>query len=315
MMFRTAYPNRSRRLAWMLGVALGCSSPLPAMASGLGVYGGNDPASVTQFEDWLGCRVQQVLVYTDGQSWKNISNPEWFVTLFARLDRPALWSIPMIPKGSSLKAAATGAFDVYYASEARVLAHARPDPQGLIHIRVGWELNGDWFPWSAEGKEQDFIATFRHIVDLFRSVSSKFRFEWNINYGRSMDPARAFPGDQYVDVIGMDFYWTPKYLGDDPVAAFATIRDGQYGFRYLQNFAIAHHKPLAFSEWGIQTDNAQPFIELVHQWIDTYGIIYHNYWNSDSDVPGRLSGGQWPHSGAAFRQAFCPPDVNWAHPR
>jgi hypothetical protein len=45
---------------------------------------------------------------------------------------------------------------------------------------------------------------------------------------------------------------------------------------------------------------------LVSAWIKKYGIIYNNYWNSDGEFPGRLSGGQWPNAGAAFRHEFCP---------
>jgi hypothetical protein len=295
-----------RLLAWAMATVLGCSPSLSADAASVGVYVGNDPPDVVQFEKWLGCRAQQILVFTDERNWKNIASPQWFVDRFAKLDRPAIWSIAMVPKGSSLALAATGTHDQYYAAAARALAHARPDSQGLIHVRFGWELNGDWFPWAAEGKERAFIDTFRHMVDSFRSVSSKFRFEWNINYGRPMDPATAYPGDQYVDVIGMDFYWMPENLGNDPVEAFAKIRDDRYGLRYLQGFAAAHHKPVAFSEWGVTGDNAEPFIDAVRQWIQANGIAYSNYWNSDGDYPGRLSDNRWPHSGAAFRKAFCP---------
>jgi len=303
---RTISAIRSSSLALTIATAYACGQPLSAKASILGVYGGNDPENITQFERWLGCPVQQILVFTDGRTWINIAHPQWFMTQFAGLDRPALWSIPLIPNGSSLDAAATGAFDTNYVSAALALQNARAGAQGRIGIRPGWELNGDWFPWAAEGKEQAYIATFRHFVDSFRSVSSKFRFEWNINHGRHMDPAAAYPGDKYVDVVGIDFYWMPQYLGNDPVEAFTKIRDGNYGLRYVQEFANAHGKPVAFTEWGVRGDDAEPFIKLVHEWIDTNHIIYHNYWNSDAAFPGFLSGGRWPQAGAAFRRAFCP---------
>ncbi len=99
-------------------------------------------------------------------------------------------------------------------------------------------------------------------------------------------------------------------MGTNPVRAFAKVRDDRYGLRYVQEFAAAHRKPVAFSEWGVQGDNAQPFIELVREWIEANGIIYHNYWDSDAAFPGRLSGGRWPRSGAAFRHAFCQPGMN-----
>lgn len=301
-----AQPLLSWLPAGMLAAVLACIAPCPAAAAALGVYVGDDPGDVASFEAWLGCPVQQVLIFTDERSWRHIADPRWFVDRFATLDRPALWSVAMIPKGATLQGAATGAHDADYVAEARVLARARPDAHGVIRVRLGWELNGDWFPWAAEGRQQAFIATYRHLVDAFRSVSDRFRFEWNINYGQKMDPATAYPGDRYVDVIGMDFYWKPQYQGNDPVRAFAKIRDDRYGLGYIQKFAAEHHKPVAFSEWGAQGPDARPFIELVSQWIKAHGILYHDYWDSDDDYPGRLSGGRWPDSGAAFRHAFCP---------
>jgi hypothetical protein len=303
------YRAKAKFLARIVAAAFAFVPFSSPMASDLGVYVGTNAADVGQFEKWLGCPVQQVLSYTDRRNWADISHPEWVTARFAKLNRPVLWSLSMIPTGATLDMAATGIYDSYYVSAARVLARTRPDAQGIIRIRPGWELNGDWFLWAAEGHEAAYVATFRHIVDSFRSVSSRFRFDWNLSYGRPMDPAKAYPGDKYVDVMSMDFYWRPKFLGNDPVAAFATIRDGSYGLTYLQKFAAAHHKPVAFPEWGVETDNAKPFIDLVSAWIKKYGIIYHNYWNSDSEMPGRLSGGQWPNSGAAFRQDFCPAAV------
>jgi hypothetical protein len=295
----------SRVMAFSMAATLGCCAPRFAAASTLGVYGGNDPANVTQFETWLGCRATQVLVFTDGRSWRNIASPEWFVGRFNGLDRPAVWSVPMIPPGGNLEASATGRYNSHYVSAAQVLAHARPDSHGLIRMRFGWELNGDWFPWAAKGKAKAFSATFQNMVRSFRSVSSAFRFEWNINYGGSMDPAEAYPGDDYVDVVGMDFYWMPEYQGNDPEAAFIKIRDDRYGLQYITELAATHHKPVAFSEWGVRGDNAAPFINLVSEWIKSHNTVYHNYWNSDAAYPGRLSGGRWPQSGAAFRRDFC----------
>jgi hypothetical protein len=278
----------------------------PAAAAVLGVYEGNEPADVVRFDKWLGCRAGQILVFTDPTSWENIAHPEWFIDRFRGLHRPALWSVSLIPQGAKLEDAADGSHDAYYKSAARTLARAHPDRDGVIRVRLGWELNGDWMPWAAEGHEQAFIAAFRHAVDSFRSVSSKFRFEWNINYGRPMDPATAYPGDEYVDVIGMDFYWMQKYLGSDPVKAFDLIRNDRFGLDYIQAFAKTHHKPVAFSEWGVQGNNAKPFIDRVKNWIDAHHIIYHDYWDSDASYSGRLSDGRWSDTGAAFRQAFCP---------
>ncbi|MGY4801725.1 glycoside hydrolase family 26 protein [Teichococcus aerofrigidensis] len=303
--------GKRRRLALALSVlaALGLGPAAEARAEGrvpIGAYAANDPKLVEEFEQWFGCPMDQLLVFTDQASWEGIGWPQWFINQFKALDRPTLWSVAMIPRGSSLKEAASGRYNRYYVSAARALAETKPFADGTIRIRLGWEMNGNWFPWAAEGKEEDFIRTFRHIVDSFRSVSDKFRFEWNFNYGERMDPATAYPGDDYVDIIGMDFYWKHEYLPRDPVAAFERIRDHRWGLRYVENFARARGKPTAYSEWGVQGDNAAPFIKLFQEWMAQHNVLYHNYWNSDADYAGRLSSGKWPATARAFRETFCP---------
>jgi hypothetical protein len=275
----------------------------PSRAS-FGVYTGGDPAEVNRFEAWLGRPVDQVLVFTDQQTWTNMAAPQWFIKRFAQLQRPALWSIAMIPHGASLESAASGAHNAVYRSAAEAFAATQPHPNGSIYIRPGWEFNGDWFPWAAAGHERAFTATFRHIVESFRDVSPRFRFEWNMVHGQKMDPESAFPGAGHVDVLGMDFYWMPRYLGIDPVEAFARVRDEPFGLRYLDALAAKYGKPIAFSEWGVQGNAAAPFVERVHDWIAARHVLYHNYWDCDADYEGRLSTDRWPATAAAFRQAF-----------
>ncbi|MFC3124609.1 glycoside hydrolase family 26 protein [Pseudoroseomonas globiformis] len=283
------------------------AAPVAAQATPLSTYAANDPALVGKFENWLGCRVDFLMVFTDQASWEGIGWPSWFINQFKALNKPTLWSVAMIPRGSSLKEAATGKYNRYYVSAAKLLAQTKPFPDGTIPIRIGWEMNGDWFPWAAQGKEADFVATFRHIVDSYRSVSDKFRFEWNVNYGQRMDVMKAYPGDNYVDILGMDFYWKPQYEGNDPVSAFEKMRDHRVGLRWLEEMAKQKGKPTAYSEWGVQGNNAAPFIKLVRDWIAQHpNVLYTNYWNHDADYAGTLSSGRWPASEAAFKQAFCP---------
>lgn len=306
---RAAFVRWLRRdlRAALIGLLLGAGCAVSARAAVLGVVdGGNGAADIIDFERWLGCPVQQLMLFTPRESWEEIAHPEPTIRRFARLHKPAVWSIGMIPPGTSLRQAATGVYDGFYVSAARALARVHPNPDGTIFIRPGWELNGDWSPWAATKRPGAYAATYRHIVDAFRSVSRRFRFEWNLALGQEMDPAAAYPGDDYVDVVGMDFYWFPQYHGSDPDHAFAALRDDRHGLAYIQVFAAAHRKPVAFSEWGVQGDSAGSLIARIRRWIDDNNILYHDYWNSDAGYPGRLSGGRWPHTGAAFRQAFCP---------
>ncbi|MDJ0386536.1 glycosyl hydrolase [Roseomonas sp. E05] len=275
----------------------------------LGVYVGNDAEAVDEFESWLGSDVDLVHAVVGSASWTDFtSSASWMInTLWSGVDADLLWSVPLIVDdgSASLATAATGAYNDYYRSVAETLASST-DGDGPIYIRTGWEFNGDWFAWSAEGNEEAYIEAYRQFVDTFRSVSDRFVFEWCVDAASGgMDPSTAYPGDDYVDIIGMDFYWKTEYSGTDPVAAFEDMAYREYGLQWLEDFAAAHGKPTAYSEWGVSTDNAAEYIELVNEWFDSHDVVYQSYWDSDAAYEGKLSDGSNADSGAAYQELFA----------
>ncbi|WP_160000751.1 glycosyl hydrolase, partial [Roseomonas sp. 18066] len=280
----------------------------------MGVYVGNSPAELASYEKWLGRDVDAVHGVVGMANWKDyVSSVDWMTkSLWQGIDNSILWSVPlMVTDGSaSLKTAATGSYNNYYASVAKSLLASRAGDNDPIYIRTGWEFNGDWFAWNAIGKEQDFIGAFRQFVDSFRSVSSRFKFEWNVNYAEGgIDPAKAYPGDAYVDIVGMDFYWTPEYQGSDPTAAFNKIANAKYGLKWLEAFAAAHGKPTSYSEWGINSNNAGEYLKLVKEWFSTHNVVYQSFWDYTMDKVTSLSDGSLPNAGNAFKDLFGHEDI------
>jgi Ca2+-binding RTX toxin-like protein len=274
-----------------------------------GVYVANSPADLNKFESWLGNEVDAVHGVVGFANWTDYtSSANWMTnTVWKGINESVLWSVPIIVDDgvSSLAAAANGSYNANYRSVAQTLLASRAGDNEPIYIRTGWEANADWFPWSAIGKEGSFIGAFRQMVDTFRDISPRFKFEWNINFAEGgLDPAKMYPGDAYVDVVGMDFYWTPEYQGSDPVKAFNAIANAKYGLQWLENFADAHGKPTAYSEWGINSNNASEYLKLVKGWFDTHDVVYQSFWNYTMDKVQALSGGALPDSGAAFRDLF-----------
>jgi len=271
----------------------------------LGVYCGNDPADVTQFETWLGRKVDGILGYTGDASWTDYDGSVgWAKGVWSALDRRVLWSVPLIPKGATLEDAAAGKYDSHYTAAAKQLATFRPSEK-VLYVRTAWEFNGDWFPWAAKGKETAFIGAFQHFVKAFRAESTRFVIEWNVNVGDvGMNPETAYPGDAYVDIIGMDFYWNTDWDPKDPEAAWTSMRDRTYGLKWHQAFAATHGKPTAYSEWGIRSDAAAPYIAHALEWFDAHPVLYQTYWNSNSAFPGQLSKDQYPTAGAKYKALF-----------
>ena len=72
-----------------------------------------------------------------------------------------------------------------------------------VVIRLGWEMNGTWFPWSTNA--DGYKRMWRRLIPQYRAVSGAFRFDWCTN-GGSPNPESWYPGDDVVDVIAMDQY-------------------------------------------------------------------------------------------------------------
>ncbi|MGJ4931209.1 glycoside hydrolase family 26 protein [Bradyrhizobium sp. HKCCYLS2038] len=271
----------------------------------LGAYVGNSPSEVTVFERWLGRPIDQIVAHTGRANWKDwVDSLRWSMGLWSPLHKPICWTIPLFADGGSLSDAAAGTYRAYYEQAAQMLSQTRPG-DGVIYVRTGEEFNGDWMPWAAAGREQEFIRAYRNFVTAFRSVSNRFRFEWNVNVRETrMNAADAYPGDDYVDVIGMDFYYNTQWNPTNPDKAWTEMVESPFGLRWLEDFAKAHGKPTAYPEWGINSDTAGPFIAKAAQWFADHDVLYQSVWNSNDAFPGKLSDGQYPAAAAAYIKAF-----------
>jgi hypothetical protein len=186
-------------------------------------------------------------------------------------------------------------------------------------LRLGWEFNGSWFPWQVTNATDaaNFAAYFRNIVDSMRSVSGgSFKFVWNANAGTSFDgaytPAQAYPGNAYVDYIGIDVYDEGWSSPATPQNAWANQLSQDWGLDPLASFANSQGKPITFPEWAldITTDghgmgDDPYFIGQFASWIVQNNVAWTSYFNYDaSNGTHDLLDGQFNSSLAAFRAAF-----------
>jgi hypothetical protein len=109
----------------------------------------------------------------------------------------------------SLAQIAGGRYDAYIAQWARAAA-AYP---GRLLLRFAHEMNGTWYPWAvgmAGSTPDDYVAAYRRVRRIFDDAGAK-RVQWvwspNVILGGNTDVIRrSFPGEQFVDVIGIDGY-------------------------------------------------------------------------------------------------------------
>lgn len=85
---------------------------------------------------------------------------------------------------------------------------------GTIFIRPMHEMNGNWYPWAGEANgntPEEYAPTFRHIVNIFKKEGAlNAHFIWSpyadAGEGSISSYSLYYPGDDYVDVVGIDGY-------------------------------------------------------------------------------------------------------------
>ncbi|MFH1541637.1 MAG: sugar-binding protein [bacterium] len=84
-----------------------------------------------------------------------------------------------------------------------------------IFLRVAHEFNIEGYPWSLINNDKDpeqYIMAYRHVVDIFKKEgANNARWVWCfMNYSHPEEEWNnwelAYPGDDYVDWVGIDGY-------------------------------------------------------------------------------------------------------------
>jgi hypothetical protein len=295
------------------------ASGTPPEPTIVGAYVGNSTQSVLDHEAWLGKAVDAVLGYTGAASWADYDGSVGWAagaSMWGALDRRILWSVPLIPTGADLASAGSGTYDTaHYKPAATTLAAFRPS-EPVLYVRTAWELNGNWFPWQCTQASclADFIAAWRHFVTTFRAASSRFRFDWCPNVGQANATYAledSYPGDDYVDVIGLDLYagWYPNDK-TTPEDRWQYELTRPYGLQWLASFAQTHGKPISLAEWGVGDNGSGDdpvFVQGMHDFCEANHCVYMTYWDSNSAYKGELRNGQYPNAAARYKTLFGKP--------
>lgn len=302
------------RAAAAILVLIACS---PCQAGSLSVYEGNGcigAKNLEHFSAWLGHRPDWVLDFFAHDTWESLqSDAAWTVSCWQKAHIARVtFSVPMLVNGSTLSAGAEGAYDARFRELAQVLIE---HGYGDSVLRLGWEFNGGWYPWSAKRDPKAWVAYWRRIVSVMRAVpGAHFKFCWCPTLGEGqLRPDSVYPGDAVVDVIGEDVYNQWWDAGSHtPGQRWNYLVNEVYGLKWQSDFARAHGKPLSFPEWGTGTrpdgyggGDDPYFIEHMVEWIRNHDLLYYSYFDyAASDYNARLSDGHQPLAAAAFLAAF-----------
>ena len=307
----------------------GVSAPQAAHAAPgdlLGVYAGSgNTSAASAFGDRVGRKLTFAHDFIDQDTWSSMTDLSWVATRWRDAGYTArlVLTVPMLPdSGGTLAAGAAGDYNHHFRRLAETLvAHG----QGSAVLRIGPEFNGTWHLWTINAHNGGalYAAYWRQIVMTMRSVAgANFRFDWCASNGsawtgdsQQLEAETAWPGDAYVDYVGLDVYdqnWGPSKA--DPVARWNEYLNLKNGLRWHAAFAAAHGKPMTFPEWGLadRTDgygggDAPYFVEQMYWWIRAHDVAYHLYFEShDPNGEYGVFSGRFPQAAQRFVEYFGP---------
>lgn len=265
-----------------------------------GVFVGSDERGIAlmpQWEQFLGGKQLQVgHTYLPGDSWESIMGAPQLLRPWSewKAERPeALFvlNVPMAaPNETSeqeartgkqaltddqvstlLDAGANGQYDNVYQALAQRLVQLKLADSVIV---PGWEMNGTTYSHRCEPNPESWKQFFRHVVAAMRSVpGQKFLFDFNPSRGTdAISWKKCYPGDDVVDIIGMDSYDQP------PGESWQDYVSQPDGMQDQVDFATERGKPVSYPEWGLFRNGDNPaYIRDMYKWITTHDTIYSTY--------------------------------------
>jgi hypothetical protein len=185
-------------------------------------------------------------------------------------------------------------------------------------IRLGHEMNATQYKDTIGNypyQWRQWAQCFAQIVRSMRGISgTHFLFDWNVNAGyRDIPLAEYYPGNAYVDIVGIDFYdagaFGPLPPITQPLRRWEDLAGEPLGLFAVDKFAQQHHKPLSIPEWGTldtkgNGDDGQYVLHIGH-FVKAHDVAYQSYFDAGDDDILPLKKQAAPQSLSAYIQAFA----------
>ncbi|MFG2943796.1 glycoside hydrolase family 26 protein [Streptomyces adustus] len=251
------------------------SSMLKPSGRALGVVDDKTPwqyGIVTTFAEEAG-RAPDIREYYD--SWGDDFDPEGNAYLWQHGQLPML---ALVPSATSLTDIAAGEDDAYI----RRLADQIASYDGPLALSFAGEMNGPWNSWGPKHtRPADFVAAWKRVHDVFaeRHVTNVI-WVWTPHVVDTGTPAALrpyYPGDAYVDWVGLIGYYGPI----DGVAFSSLFAPTM---RQIADFS---DKPVLIAETGVaQSDQKEAHIRDLFRGAAKAGVIGLVWYDQRKDWPG-----------------------------
>ncbi len=201
-----------------------------------------DPTQLDAFSSLVGVTPSVVMWYQD---WAHSTgfDTTGMATVSSRGLMPMItwqpfdYTLGVSQPNYSLAKIASGTYDAYITQWAQgAKAYGKP-----FYLRFAHEMNGDWYPWgyNVNGNARgQYIAAWQHVYTLFQQAGvTNARWVWSPNVagkgkkgGTATSAFSAFyPGDAYVNWVGMDGYNWGTSQNWSSWQSLATVFGATYG--------------------------------------------------------------------------------------
>ena len=146
-----------------------------------------------------------------------------------------------------------------------------------IALSFGHEFNGNWYPWgTTKTTAADFVAAWKHIHNLFAAAgATNVIWIWDPNdiYPvPDISLEQYYPGDSYVDWVGVTGYWDQGGPDSYDTLYLPTLEE-------VRTFT---QKPFIIAETSVEpgSDEDQSLRDLfdaVEQHSDILGFVWYDY--------------------------------------
>jgi mannan endo-1,4-beta-mannosidase len=187
-----------------------------------------------------------------------------------------------------------GEYDDYFHQYARDLkAFGHP-----VLFRLNNEMNGDWVVYSSWHSSKDtdlYKAVWKYIYGIFKQHGvDNVLWVWNPNHASLPGFAwnhelMYYPGDEYVDIVGLTAYNTGTYYPGETWRSFSELYDPLY-----ERYTAWFDKPLMITEFAsssIGGDKARwisDMFEQLHRYPRLRAAIWWSHVDYDGDRESRI---------------------------
>jgi len=284
----------------------------------LGIRQGDNGLKMTPLKDleaWQGKKNAVVLMFT---AWCNTSS--YMNSVFSQ-QMTNLWNnrnIPVVTWEAYLCSnqttpadiegrAANGQYDAYFTAWAGRMKSWLAGPDGVYgtgddrraYLRMPHEMNGNWYPWSptAPGEAPwQYAEMWRHIHSIFEMQgidSAHLQWMWVPNASGPYVAEDFYPGDAYVDWVGVDGYNFGAYSGGKWMTPAQRLDNmvGRLKLLTTKPIALAETGCSAYTSTGISYAAKDQWIKDVFTYASEKNIRMVMYFNKDVGADFTMFGG------------------------